>query len=90
MKTIDEPDARVVAHEVGDPFGPGFEALCPHQLAEVGDGLRVVVDDDGGLVDQPDLPRPVGLCAGEQRDGVVDVGLLITEVEDIAVGPWLR
>ena len=45
-----------------------------------------LVDDDGSLVDQPDLAGPVGLRAGEESDGGVDAVLLAAEVEDVAVG----
>ena len=57
-----------------------------HELAEVGDGLLEVVDDDGSLVDQPNLAGPVSLRTGEESDGGVDAVLLLAEVEDVAVG----
>ena len=48
--------------------------------------LLEVVDDDGSLVDQPDLAGPVSLRTGEESDGGVDAVLLLAEVEDVAVG----
>ena len=67
-------------------IGLGFEALRLHELVKVGDGLLEVVDDDGSLVDQPDLAGPVSLRTGEEGDGGVDAVLLLAEVEDVAVG----
>ena len=86
LEPIDELGAGVVAHEVVHLIGLGFEALRLHELAEVVDSLLEVVDDDGSLVDQPDLAGPVGLGAGEESDGGVDAVLLLAEVEDVAVG----
>ena len=45
-----------------------------------------LIDDDRRLVDQPNLPRPVGLGAREKSNGGVDAVLLVPEVEDVAVG----
>ena len=86
LEALDELGAGVVAHQVVDLIGLGFEALRLHELAEVGNGLLEVVDDDGSLVDQPDLAGPVSLRTGEESDGGVDAVLLLAEVEDVAVG----
>ena len=86
LEALDELGAGVVAHQVVHLIGLGFEALRLHELAEVGDSLLEVVDDDGSLVDQPNLAGPVGLGAGEESDGGVDAVLLLAEVEDVAVG----
>ena len=45
-----------------------------------------LLDDDGGLVHQPDFAGLVGLLAGEEGDGGIDGVLLLAEVEDVAVG----
>ena len=86
LEPLDELGSGVVAHQVVHLIGLGFEALRLHELAEVGDGLLEVVDDDGSLVDQPNLAGPVSLRTGEESDGGVDAVLLLAEVEDVAVG----
>ena len=86
LESLDELCAGVVAHQVVHLIGLGFEALRLHELAEVSDGLLEFVDDDGCLVDQPDLAGLVRLYTGEERDGGVDAILLLAEVEDVAVG----
>ena len=86
LEPLDELGTGVVAHQVVHLIGLGFEALRLHELAEVGDGLLEVVDDDGSLVDQPNLAGPVSLRTGEESDGGVDAVLLLAEVEDVAVG----
>ena len=86
LESFDELGAGVVAHQVVDLIGPGFEVLRLHELAEVSDGLLEMVDDDGSLVDQPNLAGSVELGAGEESDGGVDIVLLLAEVEDVAVG----
>jgi len=63
-----------------------FDALRLHELAEVGDGLLELIDDDGSLVDQPNLAGPVGLSTGKESDGGIDAVLLLAEVEDVAIG----
>ena len=45
-----------------------------------------VVDDDGSLIDQPDLAGLVSLRTGEETDGGIYAVLLPAEVEDVAVG----
>ena len=62
------------------------EALRLHEAVERRLGLFELVDDDGGLVDEPDLAGLFDLHAGEERDGVIDGLLLPAEVEDVAVG----
>ena len=86
LEPIDELGAGVVAHEVVHLIGLGFEALRLHELAEVIDGLFEVVDDHGSLVNQPNLTGPVSLRTREESDGGVDAVLLLTEIEDVAVG----
>ena len=86
LESLDELGAGVVAHQVVDLIGLGFEALRLHELAKVGDGLLEVVDDDGSFVDQPDLAGPVSMRTREESDGSVDAVLLLAEVEDVAVG----
>ena len=86
LEAIDELGAGVVAHQVVHLIGLGFEALRLHELAEVGNGLLEVVDDDGSSCDQPDLACPVSLRTGEESDGGVDAVLVLAEVEDVAVG----
>ena len=86
FEPLDELDTGIVAHQVVHLIGFGFKALRPHELAKVGDGLLEVADDDGSLVDQPDLAGLVSWRTGEERDGVVDAVLLLPEVEDVAVG----
>ena len=86
LEPLDELGSSIVAHQVVHLIWRGFEALRLHKLAEVGDGLLEVVDDDGCLVDQPDLAGPVSLCTREESDGGFHAVLLLAEVEDVAVG----
>ena len=86
LEVLDEGGAGVVALEVGHVLGLGVEALRLHEVVEVCDGRLELLDDDGGLVDEPDFAGPVGLRAGEERDGGIDGVLLVAEVEDVAVG----
>ena len=75
-----------VAHQVVYLIRSGFETLRLHKLAEVGNGLCKLVDDDRSLVYQPNLTGPVGLRAREESNGSVDTVLLLAEVENVAVG----
>ena len=81
LEPLDELSPGIVAHQVVHLIGLGFEALRLHELAEVGDGLPEVVDDDGSLVDQPDLAGLVSLRTGEESDGGIYAVLLPAEVE---------
>jgi hypothetical protein len=46
-----------------------------------------LLDDDGGFVHQPDFAGLLaGLFPGEEGDGGIHGVLLLTEVEDVAVG----
>ena len=86
LKRLTNWGAGVVAHQVVHLIGLSFEALRLHELAEVGNGLLELVDDDGSFIDQPDLACPVNLCTREESDGGVDAVLVLAEVEDVAVG----
>ena len=86
LEPVDEQGLRVVALQVIHLIRFGFEAVRFHEFAKIGHRLPEIVDDVRRLVDQPDLPRLVGLCAREHHYGVVDLVLLIAEVEDVAVG----
>ena len=86
LEVLDEGGAGVIALEIGDVFRPAGEALRLHEAVERCPGVFELVDDDGGLVDEPDLAGLFDLHAGEERDGGVDGLLLAAEVEDVAVG----
>ena len=86
LEPIDELGTGVVSHQVVHLIGLGFDTLRLHEHAEFGDGLLEVVDDDGSLVDQPNLPSPVALGAGEESNGGIDAVLLVAEVKNVAVG----
>ena len=86
LNLLDEGGAGVVALEVGHVLGLRFEALRLHEVVQVGDGGLELLDDQRGLVHQPDFAGLVGLGAGEEGDGGIDGVLLAAEVEDVAVG----
>ena len=62
------------------------QALRPHEAFKRGLGVFELIDDDGSLIDEPDLAGLFDLHAGEEGDGVIDGLLLAAEVEDMAVG----
>ena len=86
LELLDERGAGVVALEVGHGLGLGFEALRLHEVGQAPDGGLELLDDLRGLVHEPDFAGRVGLGAGEHRDRLIDGGLLVAEVEDVAVG----
>ena len=87
LETLDEANAGGVTLEVRHGLGRGGKALRLHEGVELLHGGLQLLDDDGGLVHEPDLPRLLaGLFAREQGDGGIDLGLLLAEVEDVAVG----
>ena len=53
---------------------------------QIADCRLQLVDDDRGFVHQPDFASFVCLGSREQLDGGVDGVLLLTKVEDVAVG----
>ena len=86
LEAIDELCPGVVPFQVGNFVRLALQPLRLHELVQVADGLFQLLNDPGGLVDQPDFAGLVfGLRSGEQRDGFVDVRLLIAEIENMPV-----
>ena len=87
LETLDEDRLGGIALQVGDGGGRAVEALGLHEGVEFLYGGGQFLDDDGGLVHEPDFAGLLaGLLAGEEGDGGVDGVLLLAEVEDVAVG----
>ena len=85
LEAINELGAGVVAHEVVDLIGLGFEPCdCMNSPRSAMACMKLSMT--ASLVDQPDLAGPVGLGAREESDGGVDAVLLLPEVENLAVG----
>ncbi len=63
LELINELAARGVALEIIHLVWFGYQALGLHKPVEVSDGFLEAVDDDGCLVDQPDLLRQFRLLA---------------------------
>src|SRR5699024_5317168 len=78
--------AGIIALEVGNRFVFGFKPLGLQKRIQIRLGFLELLNGRRGLVHQPDFPRRVGLGAGEQDHGVIDMGLLTTEIKDMAVG----
>ena len=86
FEALDELGAGIVALEVGDGLWRRFKALRCEEVVEVDLGLFELLDDFRSLIDQPYLAGGACLGTGEQGDSFIDVGLLATEVKDVAVG----
>ena len=87
LEVLDEGGAGGVALEVGDVFGLARSRPCDFmKSSSFCTASFQLLDDDGGLVHQPDFAGLVGLRAGEEGDGGIDGVLLLAEVEDVAVG----
>ena len=67
-------------------FWRAGEALGGHEVIELLHGGAELFNDGGGGIDEPDFLTPVLVFAGEELDGFIDPGLLLTEVEDVPVG----
>ena len=87
LEVIDEGGAGLVAFEIRHGFRGAIETLGFHEAVQLLHRIFQFLDDDRGLVHEPDFAGLVaGLFPGEEGDGGIDGVLLLAEVEDIAVG----
>ena len=87
LEVVDEGGRAASPLRLGTADGRAVEALGLHEGVELLHGGFQFLDDDGGLVHQPDFAGLLaGLLAGEEGDGGIHGVLLLAEVEDVAVG----
>jgi hypothetical protein len=77
-------------HQIGDeqeqPARPcGELARAEHEVADIGDGLRIGTDPDGTLVVEP--ARQVRKALGGERDKIEFLKLNIANLEPLPIGP---
>ena len=86
LEQIDELRPCGIAFQVGHFFRRIAHALRLHEVGQLLGGGLQVIDDLGRRVYQPDFTRVVDLLAREQCNRLFDRPLLLTEVEDVAIG----